>query len=168
MSKQAANIITSLRIVCAALMACFPALSPRFYAAYLLGGVSDMADGAIARKMGAATAFGAKFDAAADLIFVSVALAKLLPAARVPRWLRAWVAIIAAAKIRNIIAGFAYHKRLIVAHTALNKMTGFALFILPFALPFIGVTCASIAACAMATLAAVQEGRYMKAGREVR
>lgn len=149
-------------------MAYFPALSPPFYAAYLLGGISDMADGAVARKTGSLTAFGAKLDAAADFLFATAALAKLAPAVNIPARLWVWIAVIAAVKICNIITGLVSQKRLIVAHTVMNKIAGFALFVLPFALPFVSATHASIAACAIATLAAVQEGRYIRAGREIR
>lgn len=47
-----ANIITVIRIVCSIALLPFPAFSPTFYALYIVAGVSDMADGAVARKTG--------------------------------------------------------------------------------------------------------------------
>ena len=45
-----ANAITGLRILVTAVLLFCPAFSPSFYALYLIAGLSDMADGIIARK----------------------------------------------------------------------------------------------------------------------
>ncbi len=44
-----ANCITCVRIVCGIALLFCPVFSPAFYALYLIAGVSDMADGAVAR-----------------------------------------------------------------------------------------------------------------------
>ena len=58
-----ANLITGIRILCAAALAFLPVLSSSFYAVYLLAGVSDMLDGFIARRTNTASSLGAKLDA---------------------------------------------------------------------------------------------------------
>lgn len=58
MKKRLANLLTGLRILCSGALMLFPAFSARFYLAYLLCGLSDMADGAVARKMNSASRFG--------------------------------------------------------------------------------------------------------------
>jgi hypothetical protein len=82
-----ANIITGIRIVLSiALMFC-PALSPSFYALYIVAGFSDMIDGAVARKTGTVSEFGSRLDTGADIVFVAVFLIKLLPVLHIPVWL---------------------------------------------------------------------------------
>lgn len=67
-----ANLITCVRILCAAALAFLPALSPSFYAAYLLAGASDMLDGFIARRTNTASSLGARLDTLADFAFAAV------------------------------------------------------------------------------------------------
>ncbi len=69
-----ANLITGARMLCALLLLCFPAFSPAFYALYLLGGLTDMIDGTVARMTGTACEAGARLDTAADLLFAAVCL----------------------------------------------------------------------------------------------
>ena len=46
-----ANIITGIRIVLSVVLMFCQALSPTFYALYIAAGISDMIDGAVARKI---------------------------------------------------------------------------------------------------------------------
>ena len=50
MEKRLANLLTGFRILCSGALMLLPAFSARFYLAYLLCGLSDMADGAVAPK----------------------------------------------------------------------------------------------------------------------
>ena len=63
-----ANIITCIRILCSIALLFCPALSVAFYALYITAGVSDMADGWVARKTNTVSEFGAKLDTIADII----------------------------------------------------------------------------------------------------
>ncbi|MGN1135964.1 MAG: CDP-alcohol phosphatidyltransferase family protein [Oscillospiraceae bacterium] len=92
------------------MMMFFPAFSPWFYVMYLLCGLTDMVDGTIARKTNSVSTFGARIDTIANLIFVSAALVKLLPAMNIPMWIWIWILIIAVIKITNIISGFVCKK----------------------------------------------------------
>ena len=47
-----ANIITGIRIVISVFLLFCPVFSQVFYVLYITAGVSDMADGAVARKTG--------------------------------------------------------------------------------------------------------------------
>ena len=67
-----ANIITGFRVLISIALLFCPVFSPVFYILYLIGGLSDMIDGTIARKMNTVTEFGARFDTAADFVFVVV------------------------------------------------------------------------------------------------
>ena len=95
MKKQIANMITGFRILCSIVLILLPVFSVQFYIVYLVCGLSDMADGAVARRTNSTSSFGSKLDTAADIIFVVAAMAKLLPRLHLPMWLWIWVAVIA-------------------------------------------------------------------------
>ena len=161
-----ANVITSIRIVCAVALLFFRPLSPAFYALYAAAGISDMIDGAAARKTNTASAFGAKMDTAADFVFVAVCLWKLLPNLSVPMWLWFWIGGIALIKVVNIVSVHILQKRFVVLHTAMNKVAGVLLFVLPLTLRIIDLRYSGGFVCAIATFAAVQEGHYIRTAKE--
>lgn len=161
------NILTSCRILCSIPLLFFPAFSPWFYTLYLIGGFTDMIDGTIARKTNTVSEFGSKLDTVADFIFVSACLVKLLPAISIPTCLWIWIAVIAVIKIVNFISGFVCQKRFVSEHTIMNKGTGLLLFLLPLTLTFIELKYSALVVCSIATIAAIQEGHYIRTGREV-
>ena len=79
-----ANSITLIRILCSIAILFCPVFSVAFYALYIAAGLSDMMDGWVARRTHTASAFGAKLDTVADVIFVIVCLIKLLPVMDIP------------------------------------------------------------------------------------
>ena len=163
--KNIANIITASRIIFSIAILFLPPLSLIFYALYLLAGLTDMIDGTVARKTNTVSAFGAKLDTTADFIFVAVCLIKLLPIFDIPIWLYIWISVIALIKLINIISGAVMFKRIVALHTVTNKITGALCFLLPFTLSFINLNYSAIVVCAAATLAAIQEGYYIRTGR---
>ena len=165
--KHMANIITSCRILGSILLLFFPAFSSWFYILYLLCGFTDMIDGSIARKTNSSSKFGARLDTAADFIFVVACLVKLLPTMQIPSWLCIWIAVIAVIKIINMVSGFVCKKRFVVEHTVINKVTGALLFLLPLTLSFIELKYSAIVVCCIATFAALQEGHFIRTGREI-
>ena len=52
-------------------------------------------------------------------------------------------------------------------HSLLNKITGFALFLLPLTLTFAKAAYSVAAICALASVAAVQEAYFIAKGQEV-
>ena len=161
-----ANIITGFRILCSiALLFCSP-FSPPFYALYLVAGLTDMIDGLIARKTNTVSAFGARLDTTADFALAAVCLWKLLPKLSLPSWLWVWIGGIALIKVANVLSGYILQKRFVVLHTAMNKVTGVLLFILPLTLRIIDLRTSGGFVCAIATFAAIQEGHYIRTGRE--
>ena len=162
-----ANLITCIRILCAAVLAFLPALSPAFYALYLLGGATDMLDGFIARRTKTVSPLGARLDTLADFVFVAVCLMKLLPLFELPLWLCIWIGLIAFIKLVNVISGWIMYRRFVAVHSPMNRLTGLLLFALPFILPFVNVRLTAAVVCAVATFAAVQEGHFIRTGRMV-
>ena len=153
-----ANIITGIRIVLSVVLMFCQALSPTFYALYIAAGISDMIDGAVARKTGTVSEFGSRLDTGADIVFVAVCLIKLLPVLHIPAWLYIWIAVIAFIKVANIAVGFVGQKELISVHSMMNKLTGGMLFVLPLTLAFIDLRYSAAIVCVVATIAAIQEG----------
>lgn len=157
-----ANIITGCRILCSILLLFFPALSPAFFILYLVAGFTDMIDGTIARKTNTASEFGSRLDTIADMVFVAACMIKLFPVLTTPTWLLIWIGVIAIIKVINILSGYILQKKFVDKHTILNKVTGAALFILPLTLPLIELKYSGGFVCALATLAAVQEGHLIR------
>ena len=157
-----ANAITIFRMAASILLLFCPVFSPAFYMFYIVAGVSDMLDGFVARKTDTVSRFGARLDTIADQVFVIVCLIKLLPVIRIPIWLYVWIGIIALIKVVNIISGFAVHKTFMAVHSAMNKATGVLLFLLPLTIPILPLKYSAVIACTVATLAAIQEGHFIR------
>lgn len=167
MKKYVANIITSSRIIFSLPLLFIPLSSARFYVFYLFCGFTDMIDGTIARKTGAVNKLGAKLDTIADFVFMLVCSIKIVPLIRIALWLWVWIIIIASIKIFNIALIFIRKKKLISIHSVLNKITGFALFLLPLSLTFVETTYSVATICLLATIAVVQEVYLIAKGQEV-
>ena len=161
-----ANIITGFRVLISIALLFCPVFSPVFYMLYLIAGLSDMIDGTIARRTNTVSEFGAKFDTAADFVFVVVCLIKFLPVISIPAWLYVWIVLIALIKIIKIISGYVVQKKLVAVHSVMNKMTGVLLFILPLTFLIVPLKYLAIPVCAVATLSAVQEGHFIRTGRD--
>ena len=167
MKKYIANIITGSRVAFSLPLLFIPLSSAWFYIFYLLCGLTDMIDGAIARKMGAVSKFGAKLDTVADFVFMFVCSIKILPLIHIPVWLWVWIIVVALIKIFNITLVFIHKKKLISIHSVLNKITVFALFFFPLSLTFIKTTYSVVTVCVLATIAAMQEVYFIAKGQEV-
>lgn len=157
--KHLADIITCVRIAAAVMMIFFEPLSAAFFALYCVGGISDMIDGTVARKCGSSGAFGAKLDSVADLLFFLSAFYKLIPTlfGLFNSYVLWAVCVVAAIKIMSFIVSFVRFRKPLFLHTILNKITGFAVFILPF---FYKAGCFIVLiyiVCVIAFLAAAEE-----------
>ena len=161
-----ANAISIIRIPASIALLFCRAFSPAFYVFYIAAGLSDMLDGFVARKTDTASKLGARLDTIADFVLVIVCLIKLLPVLSVPAWLYGWIGIIALIKAVNIVSGFAVQKRFVAVHSVMNKATGALLFLLPLTIPAAPLNYSAVIVCAAATFAAIQEGHFIRTGRE--
>ena len=161
-----ANTITFFRIAASIVLLFCPVFSPAFYVFYIAAGLSDMLDGFVARKTDTVSKLGARLDTMADFVFVVVCLIKLLPILSIPAWLYIWIGIIALIKVVNIVSGFVVQKRFVAVHSVMNKATGALLFLLPLTISTVPVKTSVIVVCAAATFAAIQEGHFIRTGRE--
>lgn len=130
-----ANVLTSMRIALSGILLLLEPLGMAFCCVYALAGLTDMLDGPIARKTGTVSRVGATLDSAADLIFMATTCVKLLPVywAQIPTWLLISAVFVFYLKVKNAIAGFVMHKKLITMHALLNRAAGMLLFAFPFA-----------------------------------
>lgn len=160
--KLLANLITSIRILCSLAILFCPVFSVAFYSLYITAGISDMIDGWVARKTNTASAFGAKFDTIADIIFVAVCLIKLLPVMEIPVWLYVWIGLVAIIKAINVVSGFVVQKQFVAVHSVMNKITGTLLFLFPLTLSFINIKYSATVVCIIATFATIQEGHFIR------
>ena len=138
-----------------------PVPSVAFYALYLGAGFTDMIDGTVARITHTESEFGSKLDTMADFVFVAVCLVKLLPILHLPAWQYAWIGVIGAIKVINVIVGYATQKKFMDVHSVMNKLTGGVLFIFPLTISIINFSISVSAVCLVATIAAVQENYYI-------
>ena len=161
-----ANTITGIRILCAiALLFCRP-LSPLFYSLYITAGITDMIDGAVARKTNTVSEFGSRLDTVADFLLVVACLIQLIPVLDIPVWLSIWIAGIALIKAINIVSGYMMKKRFVTVHTVMNKIAGILLFVIPLTLRLFDLKYSGTVACTVATFAAIHEGHIIRTGRE--
>ncbi len=161
-----ANTITVIRIVCSIALIFCPVFSPAFYALYITAGVSDAADGAVARKTGTVSEFGSRLDTTADFVLVVVCLIKLIPVVYVPSWLIIWIILIAVIRLINLISGYVIRKEIVALHTVMNKVTGILLFVLPMTLTAIDLRYSGAFVSVVATFAAIQEGHLIRTGEK--
>ena len=157
-----ANTLTISRVVLSVALLLPDAFSLPFFLIYALAGLTDMLDGFVARKTGTESELGARLDSIADLVLTIACLVKVLPAIGVPTWLWAWMAAIVLVKVINVISGLVIERHLVLPHTIANKAAGLAAFLVPFAIPLLGVTVPAVVACTVATFAAVQEGHLIR------
>jgi len=158
--KHLPNILSSLRIVGAVTLLLSNVSSIPFWVLYIVCGISDIADGWLARKLKCVTKTGALLDSVADICFVACCAWKLLPILELPQWLWLWAGVIVVIKVENQLLALVMYRRCCFPHTLANKATGFLLFI---AVPLTFWSIVPIAIVAsVATFAAIQEGHYIR------
>lgn len=165
-----ANLITGTRIVLALILIFCPTFSGLFYIVYILAGISDVLDGIVARRLGQTTKFGAQFDTVSDFIFVAVVIIKVVQPLQISSWLFVWIIFIAVIKCINFITALKAYRSIVPEHTLMNKICGVILFIIPFCVGKFSrqlVTMLIIITCTIATIAAIQEGYYIRTGKDI-
>ena len=153
---QIPNIITSLRMAGSFCLLFCNVTGAVFWVIYALCGISDMADGWLARKLKCVTKTGSLLDSLADICFVACCACQILPMLELPQWLWLWAGVIVVMKVVNQLLALVMYGRCCFPHTFANKWAGFLLFI-AVPMTFVSIIPISIVA-AVATFAAIQEG----------
>ena len=164
--KPLPNAISALRFLGAVCLLFFGVESCAFWVIYFVCGLSDMADGYLARKLGCESKMGALLDSLADLVFVVCCCFKLIPALAFSKWLWILGGVIVAIKVINQLSAFVLFKKFVFPHTVANKVTGVLLFVgVPITF-FLEYTIPMAVVAVVATFAAVQEGHFIRTGLE--
>ena len=164
--KPLPNAISALRFLGAFCLLFFGVESCAFWVIYFVCGLSDMADGYLARKLGCESKTGALLDSLADFVFMVCCCFKLIPALAFPKWLWILGGAIVAIKIINQISALVMYKKCIFPHTIANKVTGVLLFVgVPLTVHLESIVPMVIIAV-VATFAAIQEGHFIRTGLE--
>lgn len=153
------NGITLLRIIGAVGLLLLSPMSVVFFSIYLIVGITDILDGWLARKMDVVSEFGARLDSLSDLLFYAVMIIKIYPILweRLP--MPIWYAVAGILILRLLGYGIVAIKFHCFAalHTWLNKLTGVAVFLLPYILTISsGVLYCSLS-CVIAYAAVLEE-----------
>ena len=160
--KHLPNAITTLRFLGAVSLLFLDVGSAAFWSIYIVCGLSDMADGYLARKLGCESKTGALFDSLADLVFVACCCWQLIPVLMFPQWLWIWAGVIVAIKVINQISALVMYKKFQFPHTVANKVTGFLLFLGVPLVVFLESAVPMVVIAVVATFAAVQEGHFIR------
>ena len=128
--EQLPNLVTALRIVFSTVLFFIPLKSTAFFTIYLLCGLSDMADGFLARKLHAESTFGSRLDSFADMFFAAACAVKFIPEADLSPWVWAVAVTAALLKTAGAFAGRAKGKDIAFEHSAANKALGLFIFLL--------------------------------------
>ena len=154
-----ADTITSVRIDASLFLLLLPLRSAGFLVIYTLTGLTDVLDGWLARKTGTASDFGARLDSIADLLFYTILLLRLFPVLWQLLPPQIWYAVAGIILVRlaaYVTAAVKFH-RFAALHTWLNKLTGAAVFLLPYALAMTTGVVYSWGLCVLAFAASAEE-----------
>ena len=148
------NCITFFRIIGTLCLLFMPACSTMFLLIYTLAGVTDVLDGWLARKTGTSSAWGAKLDSMADLLFYAVMFIKILPMLWMKLSVGTWytIGVILFLRVSAYTVAAIRYRQFGFLHTYLNKLTGLAVFAIPYviSLPFAALVCRIICGIAIA------------------
>lgn len=153
------NIITCTRLAGALCLLFVKPLTKWYFILYTYCGISDLVDGVLARATKNESSLGAMLDSIADLSFYAIMALTTLPTLidRLP--IGIWIAVGGIVILRLISYGFVALKKRSFAslHTYMNKLSGFAVFTIPF---YIKLSCSTVMAtlgCTISALATIEE-----------
>lgn len=160
------NILSSLRIAGAVALLLSDVSSILLGVLYIVCGISDIADGWLARKLKCVTRTGALLDSLADICFIACCAWKLLPILELPQWLWLWAGVIVAIKVVNQFSTLVMYGHCCFPHTLANKWAGFLLFI-AVPMTFWSIIPITIVA-SVATFAAIHENYFIRTRNNMR
>lgn len=155
--KRIPNILSCVRIALSLSLFLLPPLGREFFVVYALCGITDIADGIIARACNAVTKLGGKLDSLGDFVMAVTAAVIIVPIVNPPFGIWAWIAAIAIVRIGSPIIAYMRHREFGMVHTMGNKITGLLLFLYPFTLAFGSSAAVLTALCVVASVSAIEE-----------
>ncbi|MEA4966471.1 MAG: CDP-alcohol phosphatidyltransferase family protein [Oscillospiraceae bacterium] len=155
--KHLANGITASRFFFAALLLSAEPFSPLFWLWYLCGGVSDLLDGPVARKLHQQSEAGAKLDSAADFLFILCVGIAVVRSTVFPIWALICAGVVALVRLAAYGVGYRKYRTFAALHTVLNQVSGLLLFAFPLLYSQLGMNAACGIVCGAAFVSAVEE-----------
>ena len=144
----AADSVTAARMAASLALLFLPVSSVSFLTVYTFAGLTDALDGFLAR-----------LDSAADLLSFGVSLLRLFPLLRRTQPVGIWyaVGIVLLVRLASYAVAAVRFRRFDALHTRLNKLTGAAVFLLPYVLTVSDGVRYCRFVCLLALAASVQE-----------
>jgi len=155
--KQLPNVLSGLRILLAMGLLLIPSLGLAFYVLYLICGLTDILDGALARRLKAESSFGSRLDSAADFLLVCILLCLLIPVIQPGGEVLIWVVVIGLLRLLAACTVRVRFGHWCFLHTWGNKLTGGLLFLYPLTLDLAPSSGIQYFLCIIATLTAIEE-----------
>ena len=153
------NVISAIRIIGSVALLFIEPLTSVFFVIYTLCGLSDVLDGMIARRTGTTSPLGARMDSIADLLYYAVMVLKIMPVLLdiLPLWLWCAAGVVVLFRLSAYVTAAVRYGKFASLHTYMNKLTGAAMFTMPYALmlPCAVTICAVI--CGIAALSSFEE-----------
>ena len=156
--KNAANLITCVRLVSAVFLPLTNCFTLPFWIWYGLGAASDALDGFADRKLGTVSEAGAKLDSAADLCFFAALLFRMAKDGLISRVGAGGAAAVLILRLAAYAVGFLRFHTFAALHTWLNKAAGFLLAAFPVLARTAGPVQAEWAVVLLAAVSAAEEG----------
>ena len=150
-------MISILRIPLSAAMLVVPPFSALFWVLYLSGGLTDILDGFLARKLHLESAIGAKLDSIADFAFAGCLTIYAVKNLNIPRWLWLCALVIALPHFVSYGIGFYKYRAFTALHTWANKLTGILIFTAPILYCLFGLRVTGVILCTAAFVSACEE-----------
>jgi len=128
-----------------------------FYLLYTLSGLSDIADGYVARKMKCASRNGEILDSIADIVFIIVMFWIIIPFIVWHTWICLWLAAIVLVRILSMAIRYKKYRKFASLHTVMNKASGLLLFLFVYSFKIFNVDMMIILLCCFTTFASIDE-----------
>ncbi len=129
--KHLPTSITLSRILLSIVLLGIHTFSQAFFVIYTYCGVSDIADGFLARKFELSSEKGARIDSIADIVFYGVTAIKIMPSLLSVLSPLIWwiVALVFILRIVSYVVAIIKQHQFVPLHTYINKVTGFSDFV---------------------------------------
>ena len=159
LKRNAANMITVVRIPCAVGIVLSTPFTPLFYLFLLIGGLSDALDGIVARKISGDSPLGALLDSISDLCFFGSTVFSVLIKEydSIGFSAKFLFSILCVIRLISYLIQIIKFKQLAPLHTLLNKLASMSIFVLLFIIPFIGITMAGCIASTIGIIGGIEE-----------
>jgi CDP-diacylglycerol--glycerol-3-phosphate 3-phosphatidyltransferase len=151
------DVITISRIALAPTLVLLAPFGAPWFVAFLWCGVSDVLDGALARRRGHGSRMGARLDSLSDAVVALALSLVLVPLLEWHAWMIAWVLAIAAVRLISVIVCRLRFGTVSLLHTYANKACGVVLFVSIALIPWLGQDAPVVASCVAATLSSLEE-----------